>query len=45
VGLDYLTAAPVRGVRYGGDSETLKVVVNVDQASRQTQSLERFPDQ
>jgi transglutaminase-like putative cysteine protease len=38
VGLDYLSAAPVRGVRYGGSSETLKVAVYVDQASRQTQS-------
>ena len=38
VGLDYLGAAPVRGVRCGGDSETLKVSVYVDQASRQTQS-------
>jgi transglutaminase-like putative cysteine protease len=38
VGLDYLSAAPVRGVRYGGGSETLKVAVYVDQASRQSQS-------
>jgi transglutaminase-like putative cysteine protease len=38
VGLDYLGAAPVRGVRYGGGSETLKVAVHVDQADRQTQS-------
>ena len=38
VGLDYLGAAPVRGVRYGGGSETLKVAVHVDQAARQTQS-------
>jgi transglutaminase-like putative cysteine protease len=38
VGLDYLGAAPVRGVHYGGGSETLKVAVQVDQADRQTQS-------
>jgi len=38
VGLDYLGAAPVRGVHYGGGSETLKVAVHVDQADRQTQS-------
>jgi len=38
VGLDYLGAAPVRGVHYGGASETLKVAVHVDQADRQTQS-------
>jgi transglutaminase-like putative cysteine protease len=37
-GLDYLGAAPVRGMRYGGGSETLDVVVHVDQAARQTQS-------
>ena len=38
VGLDYLGAAPVRGTRFGGGSETLKVAVHVDQAQRQTQS-------
>ncbi len=38
VGLDYLGSAPVRGVHYGGGSETLKVAVHVDQADRQTQS-------
>ena len=38
VGLDYLGAAPVRGVHYGGGSETLKVAVHVDQADRQAQS-------
>ena len=32
VGLDYLGAAPVRGTRYGGGSETLTVAVKVDQA-------------
>jgi transglutaminase-like putative cysteine protease len=38
VGLDYLGAAPVRGTRYGGGAETLKVAVHVDQAQRQSQS-------
>lgn len=38
VGLDYLGAAPVRGTRYGGGGETLKVAVHVDQARQQTQS-------
>ena len=38
VGLDYLGAAPVRGTRFGGGSETLKVAVHVDQAQRQSQS-------
>ena len=38
VGLDYLGAAPVRGTRFGGGGETLKVAVNVDQAQRQSQS-------
>jgi transglutaminase-like putative cysteine protease len=37
-GLDYLGAAPIRGMRYGGSSEALDVVVLVDQALRQTQS-------
>jgi transglutaminase-like putative cysteine protease len=34
VGLDYLGAAPVRGTRYGGGSETLTVAVTVEQAGR-----------
>jgi transglutaminase-like putative cysteine protease len=34
VGLDYLGAAPVRGTRYGGGTETLTVTVKVDQAGR-----------
>ncbi|QIG93052.1 MULTISPECIES: transglutaminase family protein [unclassified Bradyrhizobium] len=34
IGLDYLGAAPVRGTRYGGGSETLSVAVKVDQAGR-----------
>jgi transglutaminase-like putative cysteine protease len=38
VGLDYLGAAPVRGMRYGGVGETLAVNVRVDQAAWQTQS-------
>jgi len=37
VGLDYLGAAPVRGVRHGGDGETLAVMIQVDQAARQVQ--------
>jgi transglutaminase-like putative cysteine protease len=39
IGLDYLGAAPVRGTRYGGGTETLTVTVKVDQAGgRQSQS-------
>jgi transglutaminase-like putative cysteine protease len=38
IGLDYLSAAPVRGTRYGGGKEILAVAVTVDQAGRQTQS-------
>jgi transglutaminase-like putative cysteine protease len=38
VGLDYLGAAPVRGTRYGGGGETLKVAVHVDQARQQAQN-------
>lgn len=34
VGLDYLGAAPVRGTRYGGGTETLTVNVRVEQAGR-----------
>lgn len=34
VGLDYLGAAPVRGTRYGGGTETLTVKVRVEQAGR-----------
>ena len=37
VGLDYLGASPVRGMRYGGAGETLTVNVQVSQARRQTQ--------
>ena len=38
VGLDYLGAAPVRGMRYGGGGETLAVKVLVDQAMHQMQN-------
>ncbi len=38
MGLDYLGAAPVRGTRFGGSGETLKVAVHVDQARQQTQN-------
>jgi transglutaminase-like putative cysteine protease len=38
VGLDYLGAAPVRGTRFGGGRETLKVAVHVDQARQQSQN-------
>jgi transglutaminase-like putative cysteine protease len=38
IGLDYLGAAPVRGTRYGGGTETLTVAVKVEQAGRQSQS-------
>jgi transglutaminase-like putative cysteine protease len=34
IGLDYLDAAPVRGVRYGGSGETLAVHVAVEDAGR-----------
>jgi transglutaminase-like putative cysteine protease len=37
-GLDYLGASPVRGTRYGGSGETLKVAVNVDQTAQQSQT-------
>ena len=38
IGLDYLGAAPVRGTRFGGSGETLKVAVNVAQARQQVQN-------
>jgi transglutaminase-like putative cysteine protease len=38
VGLDYLGAAPVRGMRFGGGAETLAVDIHIDQAGQQTQS-------
>lgn len=37
-GLDYLGAAPVRGTRFGGGGETLKVEVHIDQARHQAQT-------
>lgn len=37
IGLDYLDAAPVRGTRFGGGSETLEVAVRVEQARGQEQ--------
>ena len=37
-GLDYLGAAPVRGTRFGGHGESLKVAVEVGQARAQVQS-------
>lgn len=37
-GLDYLSAAPVRGARYGGDQERLAVNVRVSQGQVQSQS-------
>jgi transglutaminase-like putative cysteine protease len=37
-GLDYLGAAPVRGARYGGGTETLSVAVRVEQAAWQSQN-------
>lgn len=38
VGLDYLSAAPVRGTRLGGGAEDMSVRVRVDQALRQMQN-------
>ncbi len=38
VGLDYLGAAPIRGVRVGGTGESLGVTIHLDQASRQAQN-------
>jgi transglutaminase-like putative cysteine protease len=38
IGLDYLGAAPVRGTRYGGGTETLAVEIWVQQAGRQMQA-------
>ena len=36
VGLDYLDACPVRGVRFGGGNERMSAVAKVDQTSRCT---------
>ena len=38
IGLDYLSAAPVRGAQSGGSGEALSVSIHVDQAMRQVQS-------
>jgi len=38
IGLDALGAAPVRGSRYGGDSEALDVSVRVNHIARQSQN-------
>jgi transglutaminase-like putative cysteine protease len=38
VGLDYLSAAPVRGTRVGGDGEELHVAILVAQAQQQMQT-------
>ena len=38
IGLDYLGASPVRGTRFGGSGETLKVAVHVAQARQQSQN-------
>jgi transglutaminase-like putative cysteine protease len=38
IGLDYLGASPVRGTRFGGSGETLKVAVRVAQARQQSQN-------
>ena len=38
VGLDYLGAAPVRGTRHGGGTESMQVAVMVRQSERQTQN-------
>ncbi len=38
VGLDYLSAAPVRGTRFGGGGETMTVAVQVAQARQQSQT-------
>lgn len=37
-GLDYLSAAPIRGTRYGGGAESLAVRVRVEQSMRQSQN-------
>jgi transglutaminase-like putative cysteine protease len=38
IGLDSLAAAPVRGMRFGGEGEELSVAIHVDQAGRQAQN-------
>ena len=38
IGLDYLSAAPIRGTRFGGIGETMTVAVQVAQARQQSQT-------
>jgi transglutaminase-like putative cysteine protease len=38
IGLDYLGAAPIRGMQYGGGGETMSVAVAVEQARHQFQN-------
>jgi transglutaminase-like putative cysteine protease len=38
IGLDYLGAAPIRGMQYGGGGETMNVAVAVEQARHQFQN-------
>jgi transglutaminase-like putative cysteine protease len=38
VGLDYLSASPVRGTRFGGGSEAMTVAIAVEQARAQSQT-------
>ena len=52
IGLDYLAAAPIRGARFGGSGETLKVSVEVSPATNgrhngqgQSQTQSRGPKQ
>ena len=45
VGLDYLGAAPVRGTRYGGGTETLSVGVRVEHSGRSGQSQSQSQNQ
>jgi transglutaminase-like putative cysteine protease len=45
VGLDYLSAAPVRGSRIGGDGEGLDVRIRVQQGPRQAQSQSQSQSQ
>ena len=45
IGLDYLGAAPVRGTRYGGGTETMTVEVNVEPAGRPGQSQSQSQSQ
>ena len=44
IGLDYLGAAPVRGTRYGGGTETMTVDVDVEPTGRSSQSQSQSQD-